>query len=240
MCWSAGATVAFVAVGGVATVASRLRGAPAPIWLALAYFTGMEALQVAGYAVVDACGTPENRAVTLLSYLHIVFQPFVINAFALELVPAPVRQRVRWWVMAACAVSAALMLAQLIPAEQLGRCVPGSPLCGDRLCTVSGTWHIAWQVPYNALQAPLDALFGTQSGFPSYMATVFVMPLLYGAWRFVFAHLLVGPVLAWNLTGDPNEMPAVWCLFSIVILGVGLSPWIRQRLSAPGWWGVKV
>ena len=44
------------------------------------YFTVMEGLQVWGYTVVDSCGTPQNQAVTLLSYLHIAFQPMVFNA----------------------------------------------------------------------------------------------------------------------------------------------------------------
>lgn len=58
---------------------------------ALAYFTVMEVLQLAGYGVLGACDSSANQAVTLLSDLHIVFQPIVINAFILQIAPAGVR-----------------------------------------------------------------------------------------------------------------------------------------------------
>lgn len=87
----------------------------------------MEALQVVGYGVVDQCGTAANTSVTVLSSLHIVLQPFFVNAFAMELVPDVVRRRVRTGVFSACALSSLVMLVQIIPAPQLGECLPGSP-----------------------------------------------------------------------------------------------------------------
>ena len=66
--------------------------------------------------------------------------------------------------------------------------------------------------------------------FPFYLAAVFVLPLVYGAWRFVVFHAVCGPLLARALTDNPNEMPAIWCLFSIGLLLVGLSPMIRGHV----------
>lgn len=240
MCWSVEASALMVVAGAVATGITHNRKQPFAIWGTLGFFTTMEALQVAGYGVLDQCGTSANRAVTVLSYLHIVFQPIVINLFAMELVPKPVRQRVRGWVLGLCAGSSAIMLLQLVPVPALGTCVPGSPLCAEAFCTVSGTWHIGWNIPYNGLMVPIDAAFGMRLGFPTYMAAVFVLPLLYGAWRFVLLHAFLGPVFAWSLTSNPNEMPAVWCLFSVAILCIGLSPLVRQLVSARTWWGVTV
>lgn len=239
MCWSPEASAAMVAIGATATVVARQRGEPVAIWGTLGYFSVMEALQLAGYGVLDACDNSANRAVTLLSYLHIVFQPIVINAFALQLVPTGVREKVQVWVLGAAAVSAAVMLLQLVPVEQFGRCLPGTPLCGAMLCTVSGSWHIAWDVPYNGLFVPLETSIGLFSGFPTYIITVFLLPLLYGAWRFVLLHAVAGPILASILTDNPNEMPAVWCLFSIAILLIALSPTVRRRVTAQRWWGVE-
>lgn len=141
MCWSSEISVTMTGVGAAAAWISYRRNDPAAIWLTLGYFSGMEALQVAGYAVLNQCGTLENRAVTIASYLHIVFQPFLINAFAMELVPKAAKKRTKRWVYGICGVSAAVMLAQLIPWQFAGKCLPGSPLCASNLCTVSGTWH---------------------------------------------------------------------------------------------------
>ena len=237
MCWSMEASVGMVAVGAVASAVAYRRGDPPAFWLTLGFFTVMEALQVAGYLVLDQCGTPANTSTTVLSYLHIVVQPFFINAFALELVPEGVKRRVRVWVYAACAVSSLVMLAQIIPSPQLGDCQPGSALCAERWCTVSGDWHIAWDVPYNGLVVRMERVIGIYSGFPTYLITAFILPLIYGAWRFVLVHAAAGPILASLLTTNPNEMPAIWCLFSIAILLISLSPVARRAVSTKRWWG---
>jgi hypothetical protein len=40
-------------------------------------------------------------------------------------------------------------------------------------------------------------------------------------------------VLAGQLTSNPNEVPAIWCLSSIAIAIVALSPPFRRRLAPP-------
>jgi hypothetical protein len=236
MCWSAGVSITMVGVGAVVTGVVAARGQPPAIWLTLGYFTLMEALQAAGYAVVDRCGAPSNQVIALLSYLHIVFQPFFINAFAMELVPGPVKAHLRRGVYLCCAASSTVMLAQLYPFEWAGSCRLGEPLCGTDLCLASGNWHIAWNIPYNGLLLPLEDALGFHSGFPTYLLTAFMLPLAYGAWRMVIFHALAGPILANALTTNPNEAPAVWCLFSIGILLIGLSPLIRRNFETTTWW----
>ena len=117
-----------------------------------------------------------------------------------------------------------------------GSCRVGKVLCGERLCLVSGEWHIAWDVPYDGLPLALEDRFGLGWAFPTYVVTAFGVPLAYGAWRFVLFHALLGPILAFNLTSNPNEAPAIWCLFSIGLLAVGLSPWLGARLRVRQWW----
>lgn len=231
MCFSLAISAGMVGLGGAATVLTLRRGDAPVVPLTLSYFTVMEALQVAGYLVVDQCGNPANQTVTLLSVLHIVFQPLVINAFAISLVARRVPASMQILVYALCALSAVVMLLQIYPFGWAGACVPGATLCAERLCTVSGDWHIAWDVPYNGLLAWIDWPVVGHWGFPTYMLTVFLLPLLYGAWRFVGFHLLAGPVLAGALTGNPNEVPAIWCLFSIGIVLISLSPSIRRRFT---------
>ena len=240
MCWSPEASAGLVVAGAGAALVTFRRGEPVAIWATIVYFTAMEALQVGGYAVIDECGSPANRSVTLLSFLHIVFQPFFINLFALELVPTPVKVKARRWIFGLCAASSAVMLLQLAPVPAFGNCAVGTPLCGKAFCTVSGSWHIAWQVPYNGLLVPLESWIGIKAGFPTYILAAFLLPLVYGAWRFVIVHAFAGPVLASMLTDNPNEMPAVWCLLSIAILCIGLSPLIRRSVETQNWWGYSM
>ncbi|WP_270938959.1 DUF5765 domain-containing protein [Falsiroseomonas oryzae] len=224
------ASVSMVALGGAATALSlRRRDTPA-VPATFAYFTFMEGLQAAGYGWVDQCGSGANQAITVLSYLHITFQPFFINAFAMALLAGGVAWRMRVAAYLACFVSATVMLLQLYPFAWAGPCKAGTSLCGELLCTVSGNWHLAWDIPYNGLVPALEILPGLHFSFPTYILAAFGMPLLYGAWRFVVFHALAGPILASLLTSNPNEMPAIWCLFSIALVIGGLSPWVRGKL----------
>jgi hypothetical protein len=226
MCWSATASVAMVAVGGAATVATWARGEPPAIWLAIAWFTLMEGLQAAGYAVVDRCSDPANATITWASYLHIAFQPLFINAFAMAIAPWPISPAMRRGVYAVTALCTGLLLLKAVPLEAFGACTPGSPLCGVAACLTSGEWHIAWLLPLNGFLNET----GPFPPFPAYFFAVFVLPLVYGAWRFVVFHAVAGPVAASFLTSNPSEMPAIWCLFSIGIVLIALSPPIRYGL----------
>jgi hypothetical protein len=228
MCFTLAASTGMVALGGVATLVSLRRGAPAAIPLTLAYFTLMEALQVGGTLTIDQCDNPVNQTTTWLSVLHIAFQPLFINAFVLEVVGAEARARWWWPAMLLAGVAAAFTLLQIAPLPFAGSCVPGSVLCGSPVCTVSGEWHLAWEIPRNGMTVPLVAALGGIASFPGYIAAVFVLPLCYGAWRFVLFHALAGPIAANLLTDNPNEMPAIWCLFSIGIILAALSPRMWQ------------
>ena len=239
MCWGVTASVAMLATGTAATAVCLRRGEPAAIWGTVAYFTAMELLQSLGYAVVDECGSTANRTVTQLSYLHIVLQPLVINAFAMALAPAPVPRAMRRAVHAVAAICSAVMAVQMLDLPGIGPCRPGSVLCGPDWCTVSGTWHIGWEVPLNGLFTGMErlrALIGLEPSFPSYIFACLILPLVYGSWRLVLYNVVFGFALAMALTDDPNEMPAIWCLFSVGIVIMGLSPLVRRRVmgAAPG------
>lgn len=234
MCWSMGVSFGMMAAGAAATALSVRRRDPPAVPATFAWFALMEGLQAAGYGSVDACGSPVNQSLTLLSYLHITFQPFFINAFAMAIIAGGVTPRLRVLAYVASGISAAVMLLQLYPFDWAGTCRAGASLCGERLCMISGDWHIGWTVPYNGLIPPFEPIAGIGFAFPSYLVAAFLVPLLYGAWRFVIYHALAGPVLASLLTSNPHEMPAIWCLFSVALVAGGLSPWVRKRIGVAG------
>jgi hypothetical protein len=219
---------------GAAVYTARI-GRPVAVPVTLGYFAGMEILQTVGYLTIDRCSTPANEAATFLAMLHIAFQPFVINAFAIALLPgglAPGRQAL---VYVTCGVASTIMLMQLYPFEWAGACPPGSVLCGPALCTVSGTWHLAWEVPLNDLLGPLRTILGPfYPPFPAYLVTVILLPALYGAWRFALMNLLLGPMaISLLATASPTEVPAIWCLLSVGIAILALNPALWRHLPPP-------
>lgn len=230
MCWSASVSVAMAAVGGAATLITAMRGEPKAIWITLGFFTLMEGLQAAGYAVVDECSNPANITITTLSYLHIAIQPLFINAFAMAIAPAVVPNWQKRSVYGLAAIATGFMLLKLVPLEAFGSCTPGSPMCALQTCLISGDWHIGWILPLNGLMEWGGSYLPINFYFPAYFIAVFALPLWYGAWRFALFHLLMGPFMAFMLTTNLNEQPAIWCLFSIGIIVISLSSFIRVRV----------
>lgn len=232
MCWGIEVTAGFTAAGVVAAGLSARRGDPAAVPLTFLFFAAMEGLQLGGYMVIDQCGTPANRVVTALSLLHIALQPIVINAFMLAWLCPGAAARLRRWVMRLAALGSVLVMVQMLPWAGLGRCMPGRPLCGEVLCTISGNWHLGWTLDYSDIFGLPDRILGASFGFPGYVLAVFVLALLYGLWRFALLHALVGPVAAGYRTDNPAEAPAIWCLVSILLIFVVMVPGVRQLFAA--------
>lgn len=235
MCWSGQASGVLAAIGIGTTVYAAYKKEAAPLWLALGYFSLMELLQAATYTVINLCGIPLNQVLTLLGYVHIAFQPFFVSALSMYFIPKNVAAKIAPWVYALCFASAVVMLIQLYPFEWAEPCGAGYPLCGERLCSVRGTWHIAWEVPISSFR---DFFYGIPvilEIFPTYVLMVFIVPVLYGSWRITLYHLICGPLLAVALTRNPNEWPAVWCLLSIGILLIMVKTPLRQILFVRSW-----
>ena len=237
MCWSGQASAVLASMGIATTVYAAWKKEPAPLWVALGYFSLMELLQSFTYSVINECDNPTNQIATLLGYLHITFQPFFINAVALYFIPAAIRKRITIPVYALCFAGSIFTLIQLEPMSWAGTCDISRPLCAERLCSVSGNWHIAWEVPTNGLGNYFVRLGFRPliDGFPGYVLPAFLVPLLYGSWRVVLFHYMVGPFLAVHLTNNHNEWPAIWCLLSIGILMLIVKSPIRHMLHVRRW-----
>lgn len=224
MCWTAAASLALGA-GGLGTAALLHKNGEKPgFTIPLAYFSVMELLQFMSYMSIDECALTANTTFTILSYLHIAFQPIFVNMFFMNRLPKPLSKRTKWWSYAAASVITLILLVKLIPFAPESICTAGQTVCGTQMCTVSGAWHLAWQIPYYNWPFPGD-------GILYYFVGAFLVPFLYGARLNVVLGILAGPVLAYLLTsGNPNEWPSVWCLFSVGIL---------LSLVAYKFWGQK-
>jgi hypothetical protein len=244
MCWS-GEASAMLATSGFAT-ASYLayKGETRELWLPLTYFACMELLQAATYVYIDQCDTPQNQLLTWLGYLHITFQPFFINMVALYFIPAPVKQRISGLVYSLCGLASVAMLLKMYPFSWARTCLRGyEGFCGPEVCSTSGDWHIAWQLPLNGLMSNYpDSLIPFQFGLHgfAYFAVSFFLPFIYGSWRFVALHLVVGPLLADMLTRHPNEHAAVWCLLSIGLCVSVIKTPLRRLLRVERWPGYRL
>ena len=234
MCWSGEASATLAAAGIATTIYVAYKKEAKALWVPLLYFSLMELLQAFTYTVIDECSLPSNQIATLLGYLHISFQPFFINALSLYFIPQDLAKRFAPVVYSICFFSTVFMLVQVYPFEWGGSCAIDRVLCGSELCSFSGNWHIAWQLPLNSIGNTFAAIFS--SGFPTYVIAAVFIPLLYGSWRITIYHILIGPGLSYLLTDNMNEWPAIWCLLSIGILVVVIKTPLRGIMFVNSWW----
>ncbi|MBD3247267.1 hypothetical protein GF378_01455 [Candidatus Pacearchaeota archaeon] len=196
------------------------------LWIPIAYFGVMELLQFLTYFYLDAC-TPTNQILTFLSYLHISFQPFFINALMLYFVPKNFRKKIIGWVFFIAFIATILMLVRIYPFDWAGSCTIGTVLCGERLCSIPGSIHLAWEMPINGIGGIIAW---------TYTLSVFLIPLSYGAWKATAYNVLAGPVIARALTSNPNEWPAVWCLLSVAYIFLIIIPGFKKLLTQKKWY----
>ena len=226
MCWSGEASLAVTVAGAASTLYAVHKKESRLLWLPMIYFSLMELLQAYTYRVIDHCEMPSNQMATLLGYLHICFQPFFCNAVALYFIPRHVARKVAPVAYTICFAAAIMMLIKLYPLTGVGQCTPGiRPMCGAKICSIHGNWHIAWSLPINDVGEMI----------PSYLIAAFIIPALYGSWRWTLFHLLAGPVLARLTTSNMNEWPAVWCLLSIDLLIIIVNTRVRHALFVRKW-----
>ncbi len=217
-----------MAAGGMASTAYfAIKGEDRRLWVPLGYFSLMEALQAFSYGVIDDCANPANQVATVLAYLHVTFQPLFFNMLALYFIPPMIERRVKGLVCALVFIGVFPMLLSMYPFEWAQICPAGETIfCGPRLCSVSGSWHMGWEMPRST--------FGGLT-IETYVITGFLLPLLYGSWKLVAYLATVGPLLAYATSEDLNEWPAVWCLFSVgLVLAIAKTP-LRTQLHVHRW-----
>ena len=235
MCWNGKASTVMATCGFIGSAYSAYKKEPPALWGCLTYFSLMEALQAYTYTVINACNDPMNQVATLLGFLHIAIQPFFINAMSLYFIPDKERRKVRYFAYVVCFICMILMFLKVYPFSWASHLPRGNALCADRLCSVSGNWHIAWELPVNDFMNV--TLFGYKFVWPAYIVAAFILPILYGSWRMTVYHLLMGPFLARLTTNNPNEFPAVWCLLSIGFLLIVVDTPVRKLLVVRRvWW----
>ncbi len=222
MCWSGEASAAVAVSGFASSFFLWKKGEPKEIYLPPAYFVLMEGLQAITYIFVGECGNATNVLLTRLAVFHISLQPFFINMLGMEFVDKDVKKRISKYVYAICAVAALFCAGRMLPMfDTLGRCELGRALCSHvQTCAYRGEWHIGWNVLLNNMN----------EGWIWYKISAFAVPILYGSWKWAAYHFIVGPFAAALTTADPNEQPAVWCLFSTCIIALLVNTRLRNYI----------
>ena len=236
MCWSGEASLGMTVIGLTGALWSKKKGHPPSTWISLLFFTGMEFIQAMTYPVIEQCGNPLNVALTYAGYLHIAFQNFFVQWVGLSFMPKSVRDKWMKPAMIASALTALFYVAIAFYEPLMKELCKEAWFCADQTCSIHGNWHIGWMVRLSWLQ---EWGYPPLVGGSLYFIVAFILPVIYGSWRWAIFHLIVGPVAAYATTQNRFEIAAVWCLFSIGFLTAMKIPviwdWLNtERLKIDG------
>lgn len=206
MCFSGNISLAFAVLAFVSAAYFYKKSKYAAI--GIFYFGIMELLQYFQYQVIDKCVDPWNKFLTKVGYLHICFQPLMINvmlaAFSGGVLNYPF--------IYASVVAGILMASRMIPVDDADLCDGrNEPLCGKKTCTFMGDRHLAWNV---RLRAAGKNWFTPSIGLHFFL---WVVPTLIAfKLKPIIALILTGPFMVWLFTGNIHEAPAIWCYTSVM------------------------
>jgi len=176
----------------------------------VAYFAAMETLQAFQYNWLDQCDNDMNKILTVLGFFHLAFQPFFANMY-LTAYMTKGQKKYAPLILALSLFGGILMCNRLWMSQGDFPCSYGiEPMCGLNTCTFRGHIHLAWQMPMQ--HADQDYF---TPGFNMHFFLFYLPTFALGMWPLTLFLLFSGPFLGRALTQHQDEIPAIWCFFSI-------------------------
>ncbi|KNC55202.1 uncharacterized protein AMSG_12392 [Thecamonas trahens ATCC 50062] len=225
------------------------------------FFFTMEALQFVQYFYIDDCESDINRWLTLAGFLHICLQPYFTHVINASLTTAPKYLYQYDIIKRLCLLGGGMLFARYFMAEwnpasvaqpvtsafgewagltpPANACVTSEWLRGEKLCTYSGKYHLAWSVPMSdptywtpgaAIHSFLmfGPFFVMKWDRSTWFKVIFRGMIIQGAFLF-----LTGPYMASWVTDNLQEQASIWCFVSIAEITWMLFV-IREKLIL-GW-----
>jgi hypothetical protein len=184
----------------------------------MGYFALMETLQAMQYIWIDQCDNPVNKFLTLLGFFHLAFQPFFTNLY-LGAFMNKAQKRYLPMILIMCMFAGVMMCNRMWMSNGDHLCTKGiESMCGTRTCTFKGNVHLAWQMPLQHC----DQDYFTP-GFTLHFFTFFLPSFALGMWQYTLFFLFSGPFTGRALTDHQDEIPSIWCFFSIAQLLLPLA-----------------
>jgi len=243
MCFDQKSSFSFAALGLFLAYYVHSRTSNTRLAVGVFWFFLMEFLQGFQYFVIDDCDNVWNKVLTILGYLHICFQPYFTHIINSSLTKNPKILTQYEIILRMCLLSGTLMTLRWLYAELTGSgtnilsdfsdytgnyshstCRTQEWLRGEKLCTFSGKYHLAWSVPMAepTYWVPSAAIHSFMMFGPFFILKKNM--IIQGVFLW-----LAGPYLASWITPNLMEQASIWCFFSIAQIGIMLFL-IREQL----------
>lgn len=141
--------------------------------IGILYFSLMEIIQGFQYFVINKCDNYINEILTYIGYLHICFQPVFISIWLFEFINnKKINLNYLKLILGICIAGGILLASRIFMINSNTLCNANQePLCGKKTCSLSGKYHIVWNI---RLRAP-----GTYYWTPSISLHFFLLCIPY-------------------------------------------------------------
>ena len=216
MCFDQKSSGAFAAIGLFLSIFVYKKTGNTALASGIFFFFTMEFLQFVQYFFIDDCDSQVNQILTLVGFLRICLQPYFTHVLNTSLTRSErVLTQFRAVKKLALLGGGLLFMRYFASHWQMSPPTDACPshewLRGEKLCTYSGRFHLAWSVPmYDpTYYSPGSAIHSFLMFAPFF---IFNKPMMWVQGFFLF---LTGPALAAFVTPNLQEQASIWCFFSI-------------------------
>lgn len=212
MCF--GKTWSLVSFGilAAASVICITHNAPVAITLSVIFLATKELLQLGLYLSISSCNTT-NTFLTSLSWIHISFQPFIVNLFISAFSQTPDLYKIPLIMSLVFAIANIFRLKEMRGTIKY-KCQNNiqQNMCRPKTCSIKGKHHVAYGFE---LASADHYAFITPSFFTYYLLT-FVPAYIIGDWQLATIHLIFA-IGSMTFIQDAGEAGAIWCVNSFWI-----------------------
>lgn len=180
------------------------------LYVPLLYFTGMEVLQYVSYVALRRKDRHLLKTLTLLTFVHVAFQPVFTLLWLGNFIPPRMRPQLRLLLKLAAAggLFYAARSDQIVHVAAGNACQPRTEtMCGAVSLIKKGTQHISYLFRMRAPDYTTPSIF-------IHFFLMFVAPLFMKVMPVAYLSILAGWLIAWKLM-PREEVAATWCLISI-------------------------
>lgn len=224
MCFSPLLTWITAGAGITTATAVGIRTKSYYLSLPLAYFASMEILQGIMYTQLDHPSLLLSKWLIYLAYLHVSFQPLVIN-YWLGAFISKNQKEIYHFTLKLSFIGGLLLLSRMYLTSESPLCSSYETLCSATPTIFQGLHHISWGLPLKGA--------GWNYVNPSialHMFLFFIPGVLLGFYRLMAVFFLLGPYLASLITPIPSEQSSIWCVIGLWLLAITILAALKYPL----------
>jgi|GEM_PF-7061677 len=214
MCFNPLVTWTTAGLGLSVGLIAKAKKKPSTLYLPPIYFGLMEVLQGLMYMQLPKASPLIINILVYTAYLHVCFQPLVINYWLGSFISDKKRDNYRF-TLKLCFIGGLLLLTRVFVIGDIPLCSSFESLCSATPKVYSGIYHIAWSLPLTAAGwnyiTPSIAL---------HMFLFFMPGVLLGFYRLMALFFILGPYLSSFITPNPSEQSSIWCVMGLWLLTV--------------------